>query len=278
MIGVFDSGFGGLTVHHALVQALPEHDFVYLGDNRNAPYGTRPPIEVLNLTCAGLERLFAEGCTVAILACNTASVVALRWIQQHWLPDRHGQDRIRRNVLGIVVPTIEAATGIGWNEAGNGSRKFGTVAVFATHRTVESGCYPVEIRKRAPETNVVQQACPELAGSIEAGLPRDRLRSLVQHYVGELLARLGAAPDCVILACTHYPLVADLFTEALPPGLPMIHQPEATARALALYLERHPEYDTPHRGRRVFLSTGVSAQALPLIEKFWGERLTFQQS
>ena len=278
MIGVFDSGFGGLTVHHALVQALPEHDFVYLGDNRNAPYGTRPPIEVLNLTCAGLERLFAEGCTVAILACNTASVVALRWIQQHWLPDRHGQDRIRRNVLGIVVPTIEAATGIGWNEAGNGSRKFGTVAVFATHRTVESGCYPVEIRKRAPETNVVQQSCPELAGSIEAGLPRDRLRSLVQHYVGELLARVGAAPDCVILACTHYPLVADLFTEALPPGLPMIHQPQATARALALYLERHQEYDTPHRGRRVFLSTGVSTQALPLIEKFWGERLTFQQS
>ena len=279
MIGVFDSGFGGLTVHHALVQALQQHDFVYLGDNRNAPYGTRPPIEVLNLTCAGLERLFAEGCTVAILACNTASVVALRWIQQHWLPDRHGRDPIRRNVLGIAVPTIEAATGVGWNEAGNGgARKFGTIAVFATHRTVESGTYPIEIRKRAPETNVVQQACGELAGSIEAGVPRERLRAMVQQYVGELMARVGAAPDCVILACTHYPLVADLFSEALPPAVPMIHQPQATARALALYLERHPEYDTPHRGRRVFLSTGVSIQALPLIEKFWGETLSFQQS
>ncbi len=86
MIGVFDSGFGGLTVHRALIEALPERDFVYLGDNRNAPYGIRRPIDVLNLTCAGMERLFGEGCTLAIVACNTASVVALRWIQQQWLP------------------------------------------------------------------------------------------------------------------------------------------------------------------------------------------------
>ena len=116
MIGVFDSGFGGLTVHRALIEALPERDFVYLGDNRNAPYGTRPPIDVLNLTCAGLERLFDEGCTLAIVACNTASVVALRWIQQQWLPARRHEDGVPRNAIGIVVPTIEAATGLGWHE------------------------------------------------------------------------------------------------------------------------------------------------------------------
>src|SRR5579863_1232798 len=116
MIGVFDSGFGGLTVHRAIVDALPERDFVYLGDNRHAPYGARPPIEVLNLTCAGLERLFEEGCTLAILACNTASVVALRWIQQQWLPaQRHDG---ARNVIGIVVPTVEAVTGVGWHQDG----------------------------------------------------------------------------------------------------------------------------------------------------------------
>src|SRR5690348_18051374 len=143
MIGVFDSGFGGLTVHRALVEALPERDFVYLGDNRNAPYGVQPPIAVLNLTCAALERLFAEGCTLAVLACNTASTVALRWIQQQWLPVRRRDDGIARNVIGIVVPTIEAATGIGWDDGGTGEapKQSSTVAVFATSRTVESNCY-----------------------------------------------------------------------------------------------------------------------------------------
>src|SRR6478736_7373396 len=109
VIGVFDSGFGGLTVHRALIEALPARDFVYLGDNRNAPYGTRPPIEVLNLTCAALDRLFAEGATLVVVACNTASVVALRWIQQQWLPARKQEDGVARNVIGIVVPTIEEA-------------------------------------------------------------------------------------------------------------------------------------------------------------------------
>ena len=268
MIGVFDSGFGGLTVHRALIEALPERDFVYLGDNRNAPYGVRPPIEVLNLTCAALERLFAEGCTLTVVACNTASTVALRWIQQQWLPARRRNDGIARNVIGIVVPTIEAAAGIA----------SGTVAVFATRRTVETECYPIEIRKHRPGITVVQQACPELAGSIESGLPRRDLRALVDRYVGELMGKLGAAPECVILGCTHYPLVADLFAAALPSGVRMIHQPDATAGALKAYLDRHPEYDGSHGGGRKFLSTGFSAEALPLIEKFWGGKLPFVQA
>src|SRR6185437_13517287 len=224
MIGVFDSGFGGLTVHRALIEALPERDFVYLGDNRNAPYGTRPPIDILNLTCAALERLFEEGCTLVIVACNTASTVALRWIQQQWLPVRQREDGIARNVIGIVVPTIEAATGIA--QATQQSR---SIAVFATRRTVETNCYPIEIRKRRPEIAVVQQACPELAGSIERGMPRCDLQALVEQYVGELLRKADSAPDCVILGCTHYPLVADLFAAALPAGVRVIHQPDATA-------------------------------------------------
>lgn len=270
MIGVFDSGFGGLTVHRALIEALPERDFVYLGDNRNAPYGVRPPIEVLNLTCAALERLFAEGCTLVVIACNTASTVALRWIQQQWLPVRRREDGIARNVLGIVVPTIEAATGIGTE-----TKRSGTIAVFGTRRTVDSACYPIEIGKRRPDITVVQQACPDLAGSIERGAPREELRELVERYVGELSIRLDAAPECVILGCTHYPLIADLFAEALPAGIPMIHQPDATARALKVYLGRHPEYDGSREGRRKFLSTGFSNEALPLIERFWGDKLPF---
>src|SRR5260370_39656417 len=110
MIGVFDSGFGGLTVHRALVEALPERDFVYLGDNRNAPYGTKRPIDVLNLTCAGLERLFGEGCTLAIAACNTASVVALRWIQQQWLPARQREDGAPRKATAGVMPTSQPSS------------------------------------------------------------------------------------------------------------------------------------------------------------------------
>jgi glutamate racemase len=281
MIGVFDSGFGGLTVHRALIEALPGRDFVYLGDNRNAPYGVRPPIDVLNLTCAALERLFAEGCTLAVVACNTASTVALRWIQQQWLPVRRREDGIARNVIGIVVPTIEAATGIGWRGDGTAVQQpkpFSTVAVFATRRTVETDCYPTEIRKFRPDITVVQQACPELAGSIERGLPRHDLRVLVDRYVGELSGKLRAAPECVILGCTHYPLVADLFAAALPSGVRMIHQPDATARALKAYLDRHPEYDNSRTGRRTFLSTGFSTEALPLIEKFWGGEVPFVQA
>ncbi len=281
MIGVFDSGFGGLTVHRALIEALPERDFVYLGDNRNAPYGTRPPIDVLNLTCAGLERLFHQGCTLAIIACNTASVVALRWIQQQWLPARCREDGVARNVIGIVVPTIEAATGLAWDgdsAAAAASRRSGTIAVFATSRTVETDCYPVEIRKRCPHLTVVQQACPELAGAIEQGMPAAGIRALVEQYVDELGQTAGATPDCVILGCTHYPLVGEFFAAALPSGVPIIHQPQATARALQFYLRRHPEYDSGNGGRRIFLSTGFSGRALPLIERFWGNKISFRRA
>jgi glutamate racemase len=184
-------------------------------------------------------------------------------------------------VIGIVVPTIEAATGIGPVEDGTAvqqTKQSSTIAVFATRRTVETDCYPIEIRKRRPDITVVQQACPELAGSIERGLPRHDLQALVDRYVSELLRKLGTAPERVILGCTHYPLVADLFTVALPPGVRMIHQPDATARALKAYLDRHPEYDGSHAGRRKFLSTGFSTAALPLIEKFWGDKVPFVQA
>jgi glutamate racemase len=268
MIGVFDSGFGGLTVHRALIEALPARDFVYLGDNKNAPYGLRPPIEVLNLTCAAVDRLFAEGCTLAVIACNTASTVALRWMQQQWLPTRFA-DGIARNVIGIVVPTIEAAV------ASASLTSPGTIAIFATSRTVETECYPAEIRKRRPEMTVVQQACPALAGSIERGLSRAELCAMVDAYVREMLEKVPAPPELVILACTHFPLVADLFAAALPPGVRIVHQPDSTARALRLYLDRHPEYDRPGAGRRRFLSTGFSPQALPLVERFWGSSIPF---
>ena len=157
-------------------------------------------------------------------------------------------------------------------------KQSGTIAVFATRRTVETACYPIEIRKRRPDLTVVQQACPDLAGAIERGAPRPEIRALVEQYVGELLRNIGVAPDRVILGCTHYPLVADLFAAALPPGVRTIHQPDATAYALKFYLDRHPEYDASRTGRRTFLSTGFPSEALPMIEKFWGGPLPFLQA
>ena len=137
--------------------------------------------------------------------------MSLRWIQQQWLPVRRRDDGIARNVIGFVVPTIEAAAGIGWAQDGTAvqqTKQSNTIAVFATRRTVETDCYPIEIRKHRPDITVVQQACPELAGSIERGLPRHDLHGLVDRYVSELLRKLGTAPECVILGCTHYPLAA----------------------------------------------------------------------
>lgn len=293
MIGVFDSGFGGLTVHKALVDALPSCDFVYLGDNKNAPYGSRPPLEVLTLACAGVERLFAEGCTLAIVACNTASVVALRWMQQQWLQDRLKQDGIKRNVLGIVVPTVEAATGLAWEARmpGISFTRPGVqrvIGIFATQRTVESGVYPLEIGKRRADIRVVSQACPGLVDAIESGAAPEKTKALVAGFAAQFRAQLAggasrpeissgaqsARPDSIILGCTHYPLVADLFEKELP-GIPLVSQPAATATALKAYVEKHPEYATGNSGKRVFLSTGYAPEALPLIEKFWGDKIAF---
>jgi glutamate racemase len=138
------------------------------------------------------------------------------------------------------------------------------------------GIFDTHIRKRRPDITVVQQACPKLAGAIEHGLPRRDLRTLVDDYVAGVLRKVGKAPECVILACTHYPLVADLFSAALPSDVRMIHQPNATACALKAYLVRHPEYDRSDAGRRKFLSTGFSTHALALIEKFWGGHVPFE--
>ncbi|HCS23606.1 MAG TPA: aspartate/glutamate racemase family protein [Alphaproteobacteria bacterium] len=282
MIGVFDSGFGGLTIHRALIDALPEHDFVYFGDNINSPYGTREPLDVLNLTCNGMQRLIDEGCTVMIAACNTAAAVSMRWIQQQWLPALYLKDSVKRNALSIVVPTIEAATGLDWYEEKrlhDGMPQGAVIAVFATARTVATKTYPFEIRKRRPDINVVQQACPALAGAIEAGAPREKLHALVAEYTNTLMAQLGGrAPESVILGCTHYPLVADIFAECLPAGMPIIHQPETTAAALVTYLQRHPEYKVGMNGKRKFLSTGYSPDALGLIEKFWGAPIEFDRA
>jgi glutamate racemase len=279
-IGVFDSGVGGLTVHHRLVERFPTADFVYLADQANAPYGGRPGEEIVALTRAGCERLFEAGCDLVVLACNTAAGVALRRLQQTWLPDyRRGLGR-PVNVLGIIVPTIEAATGLPWeHEAerrGDKVEKLDVLGVFCTPATARSRVYEIEIDKRRQDVAVFTEPCPELARMIETGAGTADLAGTIESHAAALAKRIGRAPDRAILGCTHYEIVADLFRAALPPGTPLIHQPEATADSLARYLGRHPEYDPGRGGSRRFLTTGKPGAQHSLVETFWGGPLTFE--
>ncbi|OHB39742.1 MAG: glutamate racemase [Phenylobacterium sp. RIFCSPHIGHO2_01_FULL_70_10] len=281
-IGVFDSGVGGLTVHRKLVRRFPGADFVYLADQANAPYGGRPGEEIVELTRAGCDRLFAEGCDLVVLACNTASAIALRRLQQTWLPGRRRELGRPVNVLGIIVPTIEAATGLPWeHEAerrGDKVEKLDILAVFATPATAKSRVYEIEIDKRRQDVAVFVEPCPELAGMIEGNAGAVQLAAAIETHVGQITARIGRPPDRAILGCTHYEIVADMFRAALKPGTPLIHQPDATAEALAAYLARHPEYAAGSSGLRRFLTTGKPGAQHELVETFWEAPLSFERA
>ncbi len=279
-IGVFDSGVGGLSVHRALVEALPGADLIYLADQANAPYGGRPGEEIVDLTRAGCERLFDQGCALIVLACNTASAIALRRLQQTWLPGYREEKSRALNVLGIIVPTIEAATGLPWeHEAerrGDKVEQLDILGVFSTPGTAASRVYEIEIDKRRQDVAVFSEPCPNLARMIEAGEDREGLKAAVDAHVAALTQRIGRAPDRAILGCTHYEIIADLFRAALPPGTPLIHQPGATAEAIQRYMERHPEYAAGSGGERRFLTTGRPGPQNGLVGSFWGAPLRFE--
>jgi len=280
-IGVFDSGVGGLSVHHALVDRLKSADLVFLADQANMPYGGRPGEEIVALTRAGCERLFDEGCGLVILACNTAASIALRRLQQTWLPGYRKALGRPVNVLGLIVPTIEAATGLPWTHEtglrdGEKAEKLDVLGIFSTPATAASRVYEIEIDKRKPDVAVFSEGCPELARMIEGGASTGELAAVVEAHVKALSTRIGRPPDRAVLGCTHYEIIADLFRAALPPGTPLIHQPAATAEAIERYLEQHPEYDPGHGGVRRFLTTGRPGQQNGLVEAFWGGPLHFE--
>ncbi|HEY2177505.1 MAG TPA: aspartate/glutamate racemase family protein [Caulobacteraceae bacterium] len=279
-IGVFDSGIGGLSVHHALVRALPDADFIYLADQANTPYGGRGGEDIVALTRAGCERLFEAGCDLVILACNTAAAVALRRLQQTWLPGyRQGLGR-PVNVLGIIVPTIEAATGLPWTEEierpTDKVEHVDVLGIFSTPATANSRVYEIEIDKRRADVAVFSQPCERLARDIESCAPEAELKAAVEAHVAALARRIGRPPDRAILGCTHYEIIAPMFRDALPAGVPLIHQPHATAAAVALYLERHPEYAAGAGGARRFVTTGRPGAQNGLAERFWGAPLHFE--
>ncbi len=266
-IGVFDSGLGGLTVLRAMVWRLPEQDFVYLGDNANAPYGQRSPREIYDLTIAGVERLFTEGCALVILACNTASAVALHDLQMNWLDPRE------RRVLGVFVPVIEHLTRRDWGDNAPPTHTgLRDVALFATPATVASGAFERELKFRARDVTVVPQACDGLVEAIEAG-DLDRAGDVARAHVAALLARLPA-PQSAVLGCTHYPLVEAAFRAALPAETALVAQPELVADSLADYLRRRPGF-RGGAGTLRYLTTGDPEVVGARAAVFMGAPLAF---
>jgi glutamate racemase len=279
MIGVFDSGHGGLTVLSALTKALPDERFLYLGDNAYAPYGMRSSEEIFQLCRRRIADLFSRGCDLVIIACNTASAVALRRLQTEWLPTVAPEKRI----LGVFIPAIEALTERDWYVRDvspyKPPRPPRTVGVFATRRTVESKAFVIETKSRAPEIQIIQQPCPRLAEAIEQGLDDVPLRQGVARYVEQLLAKAGRTPlDLVVLGCTHYPLVEDAFRAALPPGIRILNQAEVAAAALTGYLDRHPTFRrTEHEAPGVTLLTSGDPDGVSAVgSRFFGAPTPFQ--
>lgn len=229
-IGVFDSGYGGLTILRSLRARLTDYDFLYLGDNARAPYGTRSFDVVYQFTLEAVKALFELGCPLVILACNTASAKALRSIQQN---DLNSIDPTRR-VLGVIRPTIEALP----EETSTGH-----VGVLATPGTVASHSYSIELGKSSPELTVTEHACPmwvPLVENREAHEPGADY--FVRKYTSELLEK-DADIDTVVLGCTHYPLLVPKIKEALPKHVKVLQQGEIVAESLADYLQRHPEME-----------------------------------
>lgn len=262
-IGVFDSGYGGLTILRSLIRHLPEYDFLYLGDNARTPYGTRSYDLVYRFTLEAVNKLFQLGAPLVILACNTASAKALRTIQQNDLP---GIDADRR-VLGVIRPTVEALPGM---------TSTGHLGILATPGTVASQSYSIELRKAAPDLHVTELACPMWVPLVEN---REAQSDGADYFVRKYCEALMSADpeiDTVVLGCTHYPLLRNKIEEALPEGIRIVSQGEIVAESLKDYLKRHPEMEArltrgePQGGRK-YLTTENPEKFSDLASMFLGE-------
>lgn len=283
MIGVFDSGLGGLAILRALVKAAPKYSYLYLADSARAPYGSRTAEELYAFTLEGVEYLFAQGCPLVILGCNTASAIALRRIQQEVLPAKYPD----RRVLGILVPTVEQVSGVGWTDPPTPrlrrASKVKVVGVLATEQTVASGAYEREIHKRNPNIRVVQQACPELVPLIESGAFQEEIIQSITKYVVQRMEKVqeiepDAQLEAILLGCTHYALVADLFRALLPKGVTLYEQPAMVAKSLSSWLTRHPEMTSRLKvdGTVRFITSGNVEAATRVGSQYWGAPITFE--
>ena len=265
-IGVFDSGYGGLTVLKEIVRQLPQYDYLYLGDNARAPYGNRSFDTVYHYTLQCVKWFFEQGCSLVILACNTASAKALRTIQQNDLPAIGPGKR----VLGVIRPTAEV---IGtFSETKN-------VGILGTNGTVVSESYPMEIAKFFPDLKVFQEACPMWVPLVENEEYKSHGADFFVKKNLHNIFQKGESIDVILLACTHYPLLKEKIEEYLPVGVKLISQGEIVAQSLADYLTRHPEIENncSKKSQRFFYTTDSSSDFDNHAEIFYGEQVASKQ-
>jgi len=248
-IGVFDSGYGGLTVLSDIRERLPNYDFLYLGDNARAPYGTRSFDVVYEYTLEAVNELFSRGCSLVILACNTASAKALRTIQQNDLPKINPNNR----VLGVIRPTAEMIGEL--SETGH-------IGVLATEGTVNSQSYVLELSKFSPETKVIQHACPMWVPLIENHRHGSAAGKLfIEEDVHTLLDK-DPEIDVIVLGCTHYPILKEYIESIVPPSVKVVAQGKIVAKKLEEYLRKHEslELSCSKNGQVEFLTTEKAAE------------------
>jgi len=265
-IGIFDSGYGGLTVHRAIHKRLPRHDYIYLGDNARTPYGSRSFEAILRFTRECVEYLFAQDCSLVVIACNTASAKALRTIQQKLLPEKYPD----RRVLGIIRPSAEA---LSHHPAGS------RVALWGTEGTVRSNSYAMELEKIAPSLKLTQLACPMLVPLVESGeLSGAGLEYFIDRYWNETLKQ-GDQIDALLLACTHYPLLYPAIRKVVPDKTQILVQGDIVAPSLENYLQRHPEIDgkLSRNGSERFLTTDQTEGFDRLASLFLGRKVAAER-
>lgn len=265
-IGVFDSGYGGLTILEKIRETLPEYDYIYLGDNARAPYGTRSFELVYKFTLEAVKYLFEQGCHLVILACNTASAKALRSIQQRDLPQIDSE----RRVLGVIRPTVEAVGDL---------TQSGQVGVVATLGTILSNSYPLEVAKLFPEISVYGQACPMWVPLVENNeFDKPGADYFVKQGVDRLLAQNNKI-DAIILGCTHYPLLLSKIRAYTPKHIRIIPQGDYIAHSLKDYLRRHPQMDAKcaKLGSCTFLTTESVDKFKESAELFLGVPIEVKQ-
>lgn len=258
-IGIFDSGLGGLIITRAIIKKLPQYDYVYLGDTKRVPYGNRPQKEILKFTKQALTFLFAQGCRLVIIACNTSSAKALRKIQREFLPKSYPQ----KKVLGVIVPTAEAVF-----------KSSKTVGVLSTSSTAKSHAYKRELKKIHPKAKVYEQAALKLVPLIEANrllqadaVLRQYLKPLLKHNI-----------DSLVLGCTHYPILKSRIKKIAGKKIKIFSQDDIIPGKLENYLKRHPEIEKVigKHHKRVFEVTGKNTNFDSVAKTLFGKKLNFK--
>ncbi|MFH0780080.1 MAG: glutamate racemase [Parcubacteria group bacterium] len=273
MIGIFDSGLGGLTILKEIKRVLPEYDYLYFGDTMHVPYGNRSQAAVFELTKKACDYLFSQGCNLIIIACNTASALALRKLQQEYLPvlNSDPNSKIKKNILGVTMPMAEEAARVAKNKIG----------VIGTAGTVNSNVYVLEFNKLAEQENsgkvsrfkIFQQACPMLVPLIEEGMiHRKETKSLLRYYLRPLKA---AQVDTLILGCTHYPMLVKQIKGIMGKHCAVLNPGEIVADSLKNYLSRHPEIEksVTKNAKREYVVTDLNENFQKMAMKFLGEKI-----